>query len=224
MHLPVAASSPAPPASRTSDELGAIVEGVALLGVRVTAYTVINLAEHRRREAAGMAAVIKPALLDRLLDLPVAVPVVDPVMWVEMSDQPAGIVERHEDGASIIRRLESPLTIADVVLHATAGKELRAVQDATLFAGFTRRWVTVARSRIPDATMLEAKMYGVGIVNLHHRALLPAEKTVTPTVDGWSWLLAEKAYRRWLSVARAGTHAIQNPVPATDGASAMGAS
>ena len=49
-----------------------------LLGVRVTAYAVVNLAEHRRREAAGMAAVIDPALLDRLLDLPAGVPVIDP--------------------------------------------------------------------------------------------------------------------------------------------------
>jgi hypothetical protein len=35
--------------------------GVMLLGVRVTAHAAVNLAEHRRREAAGMAAVIDPA-------------------------------------------------------------------------------------------------------------------------------------------------------------------
>jgi hypothetical protein len=87
-----------------------------LLGVRVTAYTVINIAEHRRREIAGMGAVINPALLDRLMDLPAGTWVTDPVVWAEMTNQPRGVVERHEDGARITRRLESPLTITDVVV------------------------------------------------------------------------------------------------------------
>ena len=52
-----------------------------LLGVRVTAYAAINTVEHRRREAAGMGAVIHPGLLDRLMDLPAGIPVTDPVVW-----------------------------------------------------------------------------------------------------------------------------------------------
>ena len=39
--------------------------------------------------------------------------------------------------AHVTRRLESPLTITDVVVGAVG--ELRAVQDASLFAGFARR-------------------------------------------------------------------------------------
>jgi hypothetical protein len=175
------------------------VAGVALLGVRVTAYVVINLGEHRRREAAGMGAVVHPGLLDRLLDLPVAVPVADPVVWAGMADQPPGIVDRGEDGASVTRHLESPLAIVDVVVRAASGRELRAVQEASLFAGFARRWVAAAHGRVPDATMLEAKLCGVGIVGPGHRALLAAAKPVALTRDGWSWLLEEKAYRRWLS-------------------------
>jgi len=177
------------------------VEAVTLLGVRVTAYVIINVAEHQRREAAGMAAVTDPALLDRLMDLPVATPVIDPVIWAEMADQPAGIIERSEDGTSVTRRLESPLMIEDVVVDAAAGRELRGVQDASLFAGFTRRWVAAARSRIPDTTLLEAKLCGVGILGSCRRVLLPAEKPVALTMDGWSWLLQEKAYRRWVSVS-----------------------
>jgi hypothetical protein len=107
-----------------------------LLGVRVTAYAIINIAEHQRRETAGMGAVINPALLDRLMDLPIGISVTDPVAWAEMADQPRGVAELHEDGARIIRRLEPPLTIADVIVDAATGKELRAVQDASLFAGF----------------------------------------------------------------------------------------
>lgn len=167
--------------------------GVMLLGVRVTAHAVVNLAEHRRREAAGMAAVIDPALLDRLLDLPVGVPVIDPAWW---AGQFPGILERDPDGVSVTRRLESPLSIADVVVQTAAGRELRAVQDASLFAGFTRRWV--AADRVPDAMLLEAKLCGVGILGADHKVLWPAAKPVTVTRDGWSWLLEEKVYRRWL--------------------------
>lgn len=170
------------------------VAGVMLLGVRVTAHAAVNLAEHRRREAAGMASVIDPALLDRLLDLPAGVPVIDPAWW---AGQLPGILERDPDGVSVTRRLESPLSITDVVVHAAAGRELRAVQDASLFAGFTRRWA--AADRVPDAVLLEAKLCGVGILGTGPGVVLPAEKPVAPTRDGWSWLLEEKTYRRWLS-------------------------
>jgi hypothetical protein len=194
-----------------------------LLGVRVTAYAIINIAEHRRRETAGMGAITIPALLDRLMDLPIGIPVTDPVVWAELADQPGGVAEGDEDGARITRRLESPLTITDVVVGAVTGKELRAVQDASLFAGFARRWIAATPSRIPDAAMLEAKLCGVGIVDQRRRQLLAAEKPQGLTRDGWSWLLEEKAYRRWLT-RRAGSHEQENPARATDGASDAGAS
>jgi len=222
MHLPAVTSPPAPLASPYGGEPGVPVS-VMLLGVRVTAYGIINIAEHQRRETAGMGAVINPALLDRLMDLPIGISVTDPVAWAEMADQPRGVVERHEDSAGITRRLESPLTITDVIVGAAAGKELRAVQDASLFAGFTRRWIAATPSRIPDAAMLEAKLCGVGIVDQRRRLLLPAEKPEGLTRDGWSWLLEEKTYRRWLT-RRAGNHEQESPARATDGASDAGAS
>ena len=222
MHLPAVTSSPAPLASPHGAEPGVPVD-VMLLGVRVTAYAIINVAEHQRRETAGMGAVINPALLDRLMDLPIGISVTDPVAWAEMADQPRGVVERHEDGAGITRLLESPLTITDVIVDAVTGKELRAVQDASLFAGFTRRWVAATSGRISDAAMLEAKLCGVGIVDQRRRQLLPAEKPEGLTRDGWSWLLEEKTYRRWLT-RRAGNHEQEHPARATDGASDAGAS
>lgn len=205
MHLPDVASSPAAVTSLQA------VAGVMLLGVRVTAYAVINVAEHRRREAAGMGAVLQPALLDRLLDQPTGVPVIDPAGWAEMAGQAPGILERDSDGVSVTRRLESPLSIADVVVQTAAGRELRAVQDASLFAGFTRRWVAVACSRVPDAAMLEAKMCGVGILDPGRRVLQAGEKPVALTRDGWSWLLEEKVYRRLLG-GRPGVRAEVKPL------------
>jgi hypothetical protein len=220
MHLPAFTSSPAPLASPHGGELGVPV-GVMLLGVRVTAYAIINIAEHQRRETAGLGAVINPALLDRLMDLPVGASVADPVVWAEMTGQPRGVIERDEDGARITRRLESPLTVTDVVVDATTGQELRAVQDASLFAGFTRRWIAATARRIPDTAMLEAKLCGVGIVDQRRRQLLPAEKPGGLTRDGWSWLLEEKTYRRWLT-RQAGNHGLESPARATDGASGAG--
>jgi hypothetical protein len=192
--------------------------GITLLGVRVTAYAVINVTEHRRRQAAGTRSVIDPILLDRLLDLPVGVWVSDPVVWAETADQPPGILERSGDGTEIVRRLESPLTITDVVVDGAESRELRAIQDASLFAGFTRRWVAAPRSRMPDAAMLEAKLCGVGILDPHRRLILSAEKPIGQTTDGWSWLLEEKTYLRWLS-RRPQDDAREIPTPATGGAS-----
>ena len=205
MHLADVASSPAAVTSLQA------VAGVMLLGVRVTAYAVINVTEHRRREAAGMGAVLQPVLLDRLLNQPTGVPVIDPAGWAEMAGQPPGILERDEAGMSFTRRLESPLSVAGVVVRSAAGRELRAVQDASLFAGFTRRWVAAACSRVPDAATLEAKVCGVGILDPGHRVLLAAEKPVALTRDGWSWLLEEKVYRRWLG-GRPGVRAEVKPL------------
>jgi hypothetical protein len=215
MNRPAVTSSAAPQAFLQKDAPGTPVN-VTLLGVRVTAYTEINIAEHSRREAAGLGAVTSPALLDRLLDLPVGTSVNDPVMWTEMANQPTGILERSQDGTRITRRMESPLTITAVVVEAAPGAELRAVQEASLFAGFARRWMSAARNRIPDAAMLEAKLCGVGILDLGRKVLLPAEKPVTLTVDGWSWLLEEKTYRSWLN-RRVEDDAKESPGPATDG-------
>ena len=228
MQLPVVASSSASLASPASagGEPGVAVR-VMLLGVRVTAYAIINVAEHRRRGIADIGAIINPALLDRLMDLPMGIPVSVPVVWAEMADQPGGAIERHEDGAQVTRRLESPLMITDVVVDGVSGKELRAVQDASLFAGFTRRWISVMPGRIPDAAVLEAKLCGVGIVDAGvvdqgRGQLLAAEKPEGLTRDGWSWLLEEKAYRGWLS-RRAGNREKESPARATDGASEAGA-
>jgi hypothetical protein len=217
MQLPAITSSPAPLAAADGGEPAVPVQ-VMLLGVRVTAYAIINIAEHRRRETAGLGTVINPALLERLMDLPTGIPVTDPVVWAEMADQPRGVAECHADSARVTRRLESPLTITDVVVDATMGKELRAVQDASLFAGFTRRWIAATPGRIPETAMLEAKLCGVGIIDQRRRQLLAADKPQGLTRDGWSWLLEEKAYRRWLT-RRAGSREKESPAQATDGAS-----
>ncbi|HEY1915484.1 MAG TPA: hypothetical protein VGH27_07905 [Streptosporangiaceae bacterium] len=135
-----------------------------MLGTRVTAHAILNTAEHERRSSAGLGAVTDPALLDRLMELPVTVPVADPMVWAEMQDQSSAVIDRDIDGETVTRLLEPPLTVYDIVVAATAGQELGAVQDASLFAGFTRRWVGMTKKHVPDSVMLEAKLCGVGVL------------------------------------------------------------
>jgi hypothetical protein len=194
-----AALMPAVP-SHPSDEASAQVwvKDVSLLGKRVTAVAIIDTAEHGRRLEYGCGPVTDPALLDRLLELPLGSSVPDPVVWAETADQPPGVVKRSADGITVTRCLAPPLAIADVIVAAPAGQELRAVQDASLFARFARRWMMTTRHRLPEPVVLEAKLCGVGILG-PSGALLFGEAFTTRDTDAWGWMLREKVYKRWLS-------------------------
>ncbi len=198
--MPDAGAGSLPPISPTSPGCADhIVAGpVLLLGVRVTARGRLNRAEHERRRTLGLGPVTDPALLNRLLDLPSGEPVSDPVIWAETSGLPGGIVDRGTDGYTVTRLLELPVYLADVIVAARRGRELRAIQEASLFAGFTPRWVATNRRVIPDVLTLEAKLFGVGLLDPSSRVLMPAGPPVRQLTDGWSWLLGEKTYRRWL--------------------------
>jgi hypothetical protein len=111
---------------------------VNLLGVRVSTHAVLDQAEHARRRSVGMAAVTDPALLGRLLEVPSGQPVVDAVMWAETAGQPAGVVARGDDGHTVTRLLEPALIVHDVIVPGRRGRELLAVQQASLFAGSRR--------------------------------------------------------------------------------------
>lgn len=171
---------------------------VNLLGTRVTAQVRLNRSEAGRRNASGMGPVTNPALLERLHGLPLGRPVRDPVLWAETSGLPDGIVDRGGTGCTVVRLLDQPLAIDGVIVPGERGRELQAVQDASLFAGFTRRWVETRRVAIADTVILEAKLFGVGVLDPRGQVVLSAAPPVLTTTDGWTWLLAEKAYGRWL--------------------------
>jgi hypothetical protein len=175
------------------------VASVNLLGVRVSVRAVLNLPEHRRRRSCGIAAFTDPALLGRLLELPVGCAVPDPTIWAETADQLPGVVTRGDDGQTVTRLLQPALAIAHVIVPGRRGRELRAVQDASTFASFAPRWVTLDTTEAPVATVLEAKLCGVGLIDRSGQIVLAAEQPAATVIDGWVWLLWEKAYRRWLS-------------------------
>jgi hypothetical protein len=179
----------------------------------VTAVAIIDAAEHERRRAAACEAITDPALLDRLLELPLGMSVPDPVAWAETADQPFGVIGRDTDGITVTRRLTVPLVIEDVIVAAPAGRELRAVQTVSLFARFARRWVVTTSHRMPEPVILEAKLCGVGILG-PSGALLASEAPTKSKADAWDWMLREKVYRRWLSQSARG-HATATPAQAT---------
>ena len=171
---------------------------VNLLGVRVMAHATLNKAEHDRRSSAGTGSITDPALLDRLLDLLPGTPAADVAIWAETQNLPDGILTRAPDGSTVTRLLDTPLTIDDVIVRESRGT-LRAVQEASLFAGFARRWVSTARQTIADTAVIEAKTFGVGLLDPGGRIVVEAERPTTLRMDGWAWLLREKTYGRWLS-------------------------
>jgi hypothetical protein len=200
-------------------DLGARVRigPVNLLGTRVEAWANLNRHEHRRRSGLGLGAVTDPALLESLLDLPLGELIDDPVAWAETAGQAEGIVKRAEDSCAVRRLLEPPLTVTDVVVPGQAGRVLKAVQDASLFASFSSRWVAVEEESLSDSVVMEAKLCGVGLLDREDRVLLSGESPVIPVIDGWTWLLWEKSYRRWLKILSSARETVSQ-VPATAGA------
>jgi hypothetical protein len=191
------------------------IDRVNLLGTRVTVAAVIDPSEHDRRLTSECGAITDPALLDRLLELSLGLPVPDPVAWAETADQPPGVIDRDADGITVTRRLAPPLAIEDVIVAATARRELRAVQDASLFACFARRWVVTTRHRLSEPVVLEAKLCGVGLLDAEGPVL--ASEAPARETDGWYWMLCEQVYRRWLSDS-ARDRASENHAQATGGA------
>jgi hypothetical protein len=176
----------------------ALVHLVNLLGVRVSVRAMLDLSEHERRVALGMTAITDPVLLGLLQDMPVGHPTPDPIAWAETSRLPAGVVARGDDGCTVTRLLKPVLTVHDVIVSAPPRCGLRAVQDASLFASYAQRWVALP-AEPPEAVLLEAKLCGVGMVDLKGQVILSPEPPQCPAADGWAWLLGEKAYRRWLA-------------------------
>jgi hypothetical protein len=175
------------------------IRGANLLTVAVTVVAVIDAREHDRRRLSGSGAFTDPALLNLLLGLPLGMAVTDPVAWAETSDQPESVIARDPGSVTVTRHLRPPLLIEDVIITSVAGRELRAVHDASLFARYARRWVAAASGRVSEAVVLEAKICGVGIVDRSGAVVLDAEPPRSAVLDAWDWMLREKAYRRWIS-------------------------
>jgi hypothetical protein len=216
-HTPATRERAARP--RADEATAAMIKDVSLLGVRVTALAVIDAAEHARRQRAHVHAVTDPALLGLLLDLPVGVPIADPLAWAETACQPVGVIARDEGSLAVTRLLVPPLEIEDIIVAAPVGREMRAIRDASLFARFAHRWIMLVRTHLPEPTVLDAKLCGVGILSASGEVILHGENPVIRQLDSWDWMLREEVYQRWLtqcSPDRAKASRVQATAAATE--------
>ncbi|MGF7234997.1 MAG: hypothetical protein ACQSGP_08565 [Frankia sp.] len=172
-----------------------VVRGVLLLGTVVDAAIAVDVAEHRRRQTVGLGGVAHPRLLRRLLGVPTQEQVEDPLLHAETSLLPAGLVERDE-GSGVRRLLRPPLRIAAVAVRARREAGHRQVRAASLFAGFSPRWVVAERPRVDPSVVVAAAVYDVGIAT-HSPApdvVVQAGPPRTQAAPEWAWCLAEQVY------------------------------
>ncbi|PBC71160.1 hypothetical protein BX265_5749 [Streptomyces sp. TLI_235] len=141
-------------------------EGVMLsvLGSRALLLYRVDETEHRRRQAAGSEPLDSIPALERLLGLPVGLPV--PVGSLPeqagIRDLPRGAVEWDAD--LVTRRAVRPLAVDLAVVRAAGWRT--GLERAGRFAPFCRRAVLL--DEVPragrDETLAEASFYGIGVL------------------------------------------------------------
>jgi hypothetical protein len=181
------------PAPSDANDVHVICGGARLIGESADALVVIDVDEHRRRQASGLGAVTDLALLDSLTGLPHQLPVAEAALGPRDRRRlvwaPAGAVDR--DDAGLVRRM---VPAADVRLVIVGAGPWAA------FAKFAPATITLTRE--PDAEqLLQASFYGIGISSagsLQGQVFLEPVAPA-PSFSPSRWLFREQAYRAWLT-------------------------
>ena len=182
---------------------GEVVSEVDFAGTSVTAVVRLDRAEVRRREQAGLGAILGLDITSRLANLPVDWP----VPWNELDHTtvrlletaPPGVVD--DTGTAVIRRWRPAVTVTGVLL--TSGRNWRAgLANVSLFAPDAPRGI-VLRQRPRDAQVLcdEASELGGGVLvpGADGRGQLLVEPLRERSYDlgPRHWRLLEIAYQTW---------------------------
>ena len=190
-------------AARQFGFAGEVVPGVGFAGTRVTAVIRPDEAEVRRREQAGLGAVLDFDLTDRLADLPVDWPVprdvLDRTTIQLLEAAPPGVVDDVD--AAVIRRWRPAVTVTGILL--VTGRQWRpGLANVSLFAPDAPRGL-VLRQRPRDEQVLrdEAGELGVGVIvpdaDGRHRLLVEPLHDKTYDLGPRHWRLLEIAYLAW---------------------------
>ena len=155
----------------------------------------VDPAEHRRRQLAGLGAVLNWAVLDLLMDLPVGEPV--PVGVVErdlLRCLPPGAVE--VTATHITRLAVRPCRVHRAVISGTATR--RNLDRVGRFAPFCARTLLIPKPpRRPDF-LSEADFWGIGVALEHadggHEVLVPEQAWIPRRHTVIGWRFAEEAY------------------------------
>jgi hypothetical protein len=182
---------------------GEVVPGVGFAGTCVTAVVRPDGAEVRRREHAGLGAVLDFDLADRLADLPVDWPVprdeLDPTTIQLLETAPPGIVDGTD--TAVIRRWRPAVTITGILL--VTGRQWRTgLASVSLFAPDAPRGL-VLRQPPGDQQLLrdETRELGVGVVvpdgDGGWQLLIEPLRDKTYDLGPRHWRLLETAYLAW---------------------------
>ncbi|GFG53480.1 hypothetical protein MAGR_49210 [Mycolicibacterium agri] len=188
--------------------------GAIAAGHRADALVTIDDDEHARRQSAGIGAVTGRGLLYVLLSLPWGTPVHTGALHVReveiLRAAPAGVVDL--DGDWVIRRLQTPLTVAAAVVEGTNWR--RVLGRVVQFAPFCQMVAVfpAAPTRFGDVAW-EARFDGVGVWVRDDGELVEVvrpEPFRLRCQKAAGWAFHENAYRRWIST----THPVaSSPCP-----------
>lgn len=161
---------------------------VRLLGRSVLVSLRVNEREAGRREAAGTGALTDISLLQVLATLPAW----EFFTWSSLSRReqrilrsaPPGVLER---AGSRARRLAVPAANVDsVVVEARSGTA--GLAAASAFAPYCRRNTVIPAAAANDeTTLLNAQLYGIGIVVRRDGQYLQVAEAAPFVLRRWSW-------------------------------------
>jgi len=127
-------------------------------------------------------------------------------------------------GTRSTRLLEPALVIEDVIVAGRAGRELRAIQGASPSLASPRGGLPIEAPCAPEAVVMEAKLFGVGLLAQDSRVILQLNGGWSDAIDGWAWLLWERlvvSFRSFGLMSRRSSSdevfSSQEPCPPVDG-------
>jgi hypothetical protein len=169
---------------------------------RADALVAVHAAEHGRRQAVGLGAVLDLPLLDTLTTLPHGLPL--PLDGLGERDQrriaatPPGVIDRAT--TRVARLLEPALEVRSV--YVSSGPWPTRLRRAASFSRFAPCMITLAREPTTEQ-LVGADFFGIGVVGigplLGRHFLEPSAPP--PSFSAVHWLFRERAYDAWLSYA-----------------------
>jgi hypothetical protein len=175
-------------------------------GARGWAVVQVDLVEHRRRAAIGIAYGLSPALLGALWELPAHVEVPWDVLSVGVREvlgcAPPGVVVHR--GAVVVREWFPPVRVVGAFV-APAARWRNALGRAGRFAALAPPVVLVEAERPPAGLILEASWFGIGVLAGFREAVEvvvpPGRRRGVPCC--YHWEFAEAVYEAWVRVGAA---------------------
>jgi len=192
-------------ASRTLLEPGGQARAVSVLGAEALCFYRLDKTEHARREQASAARLDHLADLERLLALPVGIPVplgvLDQTVRRAVRALPAGAVDR--DRKTVTRRAVRPLQVDLAVVRASNWRQ--GLERAGRFAPFCRRAMLLDRHPVHlDEALVEANFYGIGVFLVSGddvELVLEPEEYRPPRHTAAAWWFVEDLYQRLRSAS-----------------------